>query len=53
MYKSNILTQACVYLMITLAKPRVFVEKSDMIYDCPSETVPEQFFGLYVVVFYN
>ena len=39
------MTKACVYLMITLAKPRVFVGKSYMIYDGPSETVPEQFFG--------
>ena len=45
MYKSNIITQAWVYLMITLAKQRAFVGKRDMIYDCPSETVPEQFFG--------
>ena len=43
MYKSNIITQAIVYLMISLAKPRVFVGKSDMIYDSPSETVPEQY----------
>ena len=53
MYKSNIITQAWVYLMITLAKQRAFVGKSDMIYDCPSETVPEQFFGSHFVVFYN
>ena len=53
MYKSNIITQAWVYLMIILAKPRAFMGKRDMIYDRPSETVPEQFFGLYVVVFYN
>ena len=53
MYKSNIITQAWVYLMITLAKQIAFVGKSYMIYDCPSETVPEQFFGLYGVVFYN
>ena len=53
MYKSKIITQAWVYLMITLAKPRAFVGKSDMIYDRPSETVPEQFFGSYFVVSYN
>ena len=49
MYKSNIITQACVYLMITLAKQRVVVGISDMIYDRPSETVPEFYFilGLY------
>ena len=46
MYKSNIITQAWVYLMITLAKKRAFVGKSDMIYEHPSETVPEQFFWL-------
>ena len=27
--------------------------KSDLMYDCPGETVPEQFFGWYVVVSYN
>ena len=43
-YKSNIITQAWVYLMINLAKPRVFVGISKMIYDRPSEMVPEQFF---------
>ena len=43
MYKSNIITQACVYLMITLAKHRTFMGKRDMVYDRPSETVPEQF----------
>ena len=53
MYKSNMITQAWVYLMITLAKQRAVVGKSDMIYDRPSETVPKQFFGSYVVVFYN
>ena len=53
MYKSNIFTQAWAYLMITVAKQRAFMGKRDMIYDRPSETVPEQFFGLYVVVFYN
>ena len=46
MYKSNIIKQKCVYLMITLGKQKAFVGKSDMIYDCPRETVPEQFFGL-------
>ena len=51
MYKSNIITQAWVYLMINLAKQRVFFGISNMIYDRPSEMVPEQFFGLYVVVF--
>ena len=54
MYKSYIITQAWVYLLINLAKQRAFVWKSDMIYDCPSETVPEQFFfGSYVFVSYN
>ena len=46
------MTKACVYLMITLAKPRVFVGKSYMIYDGPSETVPEEFFGSYVFLFF-
>ena len=45
-YKSNIITQAWVYLMINLAKPRVFVGKSKMIYDRPSEMVPVPFFLL-------
>ena len=53
MYKSNIITQAWVYLMITLAKHRTFMGKRDMVYDRPSETVPEQFFGSYLVVSYN
>ena len=53
MYKCYIITQAWVYLLINLAKQRAFVGKSDMIYDRPSETVPEQFFGLYVFVSYN
>ena len=53
MYKSNIITQVWVYLMINLAKLRAFMGKRDMVYDRPSETVPEQFFGLYVVVSYN
>ena len=52
MYKSNIITEAWVYLLITLAKQRAFVGKSDMIYDCPSETVPEQFFGSYFFLFF-
>ena len=52
MYKSYIITQAWVYLLITLAKQRYFV-KSDMNYDRPSKTVPEQFFGSYVVVSYK
>ena len=50
MYKSNIITQAWVYLMITLAKQRAFMGKRDMIYDRPSETVPEKFFGSYICV---
>ena len=53
MYKSYIITQAWVYLLITLAKQRAFMGKSDMIYDRPSERVPEQFFGSYVFVSYN
>ena len=53
MYKSNIITQAWVYFLITLAKQRAVVGKSDMIYDRPSETVPEQLFCLFVVVSYN
>ena len=52
MYKSNIITQALVYLMINLAKQRVFWGISNMIYDRSSEIVPEHFFGWYVVVFY-
>ena len=39
--------------MITLAKQRAFVGKSDMIYERLSETVPEQFLGSHFVVFYN
>ena len=50
MYKSYIITQSWVYLLINLDKQRAFLGKSDMIYDRPSETVPEQFF---VVVSYN
>ena len=46
MYKYYIITQAWVYLLITLAKQRAFVGKSDMMYDCPVEAVPEQFFWL-------
>ena len=53
-YKSNVITQAWVYKMINLAKPRVFVGISSMIYDCPSEMVPEQFFLLVChCFFYN
>ena len=52
MYKSNIFTQAWVYLLINLAKQRIFCGMSNTIYDRPSEMVPEQFFGLYVF-FYN
>ena len=48
MYKSNIVTLVWVYLIITLAKQRAFMGKNDMIYDPPSETVPEQCFGLNV-----
>ena len=52
MYKSNIITQAWGYLMINLAIQRgFFLGISNMIYDRPSEMVPEQFFGLHVVVF--
>ena len=43
MYKSNIITQAYVYSILALAQPRSFAGKSDMIYDRPSETVPEVF----------
>ena len=46
MYKSNIVTLVWVYLIITLAKQRAFMGKNDMIYDRPSETVPERYFGL-------
>ena len=53
MHKSNIITQAWVYLLITLAKHRAFMGKNYMIYDRPSETVPEKCFGLFVVVSYN
>ena len=31
--------------MTALAKQGALVEGSDNIYDCPSETVPEQFFS--------
>ena len=51
MYKSYIITQAWVYLLITLAKQRAFVGKSDMMYDCPGETVPEQFFFARMLLF--
>ena len=48
-YIFNIITQAWVYLMINLAKKRVFFGGiCNRIYDCSSEMVPEQFFGLYV-----
>ena len=53
MYILNIITQTWVYLLITLAKQRTLVGKSDRIYERLSETVPEQFFGSYVVVSYN
>ena len=43
MYNSNKITQALVYLLITLARQRDFLRKSDMIYERPSETVPDQF----------
>ena len=43
MYKSNMITQKCVYFMIILAKQRPFVGKTEMIYDSLRETVPEQF----------
>ena len=52
MYKSNIITQAWVYLIINLTKQRFFLGINNMIYDRPSDMVPEQFFGLYVF-FYN
>ena len=52
MYKAIIITQACVYIITTLAKQRYFVGKSYMIYDRPSETVPEQFF-VHTPFFYN
>ena len=52
-YKSNIITQAWVYLIINLDKLRFFfLGISNMIYDCPSEMVAEHFFGLHVVVSY-
>ena len=51
MYKYNIFTQAGVYLMINIAKQRVFWGISNMIYDRPSELVPEQFFSLHVFFF--
>ena len=53
MYKSNIITQPWVYLMINLAKQRPFLGISNMTYDRLSEMVPDQLFGLYVVVFHN
>ena len=43
MYKSNIITQKCMYFMITLVKQRAFVGKNEMIYESPSERVPEHF----------
>ena len=52
MYKSNIITQYWIYLMINLNKQRAFLGISNMIYDRPSEMVPEQFFGLYVFLFF-
>ena len=46
MYKSNIITLAWIYLIINLAKQRVFfLGIGNMIYDRPSEMVQEQFFG--------
>ena len=48
MYKYTIITQNCVYLMITLDKKSICGEKSDMIYDQPSEEAPDHFFGSYV-----
>ena len=42
MYKWNITTQIWVFLMTNLAKHGVIVKESDIVYDCPSKTVPEQ-----------
>ena len=53
MYISNIFTQALVNLLINLANQRALLGIINMSYDRPSEMVPEQFFGSYVVVFYN
>ena len=43
MYNSNKITQALVYLLITLTRQRALVRISDMIYERPSETVTDQF----------
>ena len=51
MYKSNIITQKCLFLMITITKQRAFVGKSDMIFYRARETVPQQFFGSYIFFF--
>ena len=51
MYISNIITHALVNLLINLANQRALLGIINMIYDRPSEMVPEQFFGSYVVVF--
>ena len=58
MSKSNIITQACVYLNITKQakyKPNkeLLWGKSVIIHDRPSKMVPEQFSASYIVVFYN
>ena len=39
--------------MINLVKQIAFLGIRNMIYDRPSEMVPEQFFGLYVDVFFT
>ena len=52
MYKSNIFTQKCVYLMIHFAKEKPFVGKNDMIYERTRKTVPEQFFLAHIIFFF-
>ena len=52
-YIYNIITQDGVNLLTNLDKQRAFLGINNMIYDRPSEMVPEEFFGLFVVVFYN
>ena len=41
------------YFMITLAKQRAFVGTNEMIFDSPSERVPEQFLAHTFFLIYN
>ena len=52
MYNSNKITQAWTYLMITLAKQRACVAKSEVIYDSLSETLQEPLFGSFFFIFF-